>query len=120
MIGGTELRMGEWCEIDFSQKIWEVPPTRMKMRKEHIVPLSNQAIRSLQILKELTGRYRYIFAGRNDVNRPISDASVNMVLKKIGYDKKATGHGFRVCTKTLVVQEEAGMGNVFVYGFSLL
>lgn len=108
----VELRMGEWCEIDFTQKIWEVPPTRMKMRKEHIVPLSDQAIQSLQILKELTGRYRYIFAGRNDVNRPISDASVNMVLKKIGYDKKATGHGFRHTMSTVL--HEQGFNSAWI------
>ena len=59
------------------------------------MPLSRQVKAALLQLKPLTGHYQFIFAGRNDVNKPMSEASINMVLKRIGYDKRATGHGFR-------------------------
>lgn len=91
----VELRMAEWEEIDFDNAVWEIPLSRMKKKKPHLVPLSRQAVEALLKVKQLTGNYKYIFCGRNDVNKPMSEASVNMVLKRIGYDKKATGHGFR-------------------------
>ena len=54
---------------------------------------------------KLTGSYQFIFSGRNDVNKPMSEASVNMVLKRIGYDKRATGHGFRHTMSTILHEQ---------------
>lgn len=87
----VELRLAEWSEIDFDNRIWEMPKTRMKMKRPHIVPLSTQSLSTLRQLEELTGTYQLIFAGRNDVNKAMSAASINMVLKRVGYDKRATG-----------------------------
>lgn len=101
----VELRMAEWDEIDFENAVWEIPQARMKKKRPHLVPLSHQAIDALLKVKQLTGNYRYIFSGRNDVNKPMSEASVNMVLKRIGYDKKATGHGFRHTMSTILHEE---------------
>lgn len=101
----VELRMAEWDEIDFENAVWEIPQARMKKKRPHLVPLSHQAIDALLKVKQHTGNYRYIFSGRNDVNKPMSEASVNMVLKRIGYDKKATGHGFRHTMSTILHEE---------------
>ncbi|HGH8124062.1 TPA: tyrosine-type recombinase/integrase [Enterobacter kobei] len=101
----VELRMAEWSEIDFENHIWEIPKSRMKMRRPHIVPLSAQSLAALRQLKQLTGTYQFIFAGRNDVNKPMSEASINMVIKRIGYDKRATGHGFRHTMSTILHEE---------------
>lgn len=101
----VELRMAEWCEIDFENSLWEIPKNRMKMKRTHLVPLSSQSLQALQQLKQLTGSYQFIFSGRNDVNKPMSEASVNMVLKRIGYDKRATGHGFRHTMSTILHEQ---------------
>lgn len=101
----VELRLAEWREIDFDNRIWEIPKTRMKMKRPHIVPLSAQSLSALRQLGELTGNYQLIFAGRNDVNKPMSEASINMVLKRIGYDKRATGHGFRHTISTILHEQ---------------
>ena len=101
----VELRLAEWHEIDFDNRIWEIPKTRMKMKRPHIVPLSAQSLNALRQLGELTGNYQLIFAGRNDVNKPMSEASINMVLKRIGYDKRATGHGFRHTISTILHEQ---------------
>jgi integrase len=69
------------------------------------VPLSAQSLAALRQLKQLTGTYQFIFAGRNDVNKPMSEASINMVIKRIGYDKRATGHGFRHTMSTILHEE---------------
>lgn len=101
----VELRMAEWDEINFENAIWEIPQARMKKRRPHLVPLSRQAIDALLKVKQLTGNYKYIFSGRNDVNKPMSEASINMVLKRIGYDKRATGHGFRHTMSTILHEQ---------------
>lgn len=96
-----ELRQAEWKEFDFEKGLWEVPKERMKMRRPHLVPLSAQMIDALQQLYTVTGRYNLVFPGRNDITKPMSEASINQVLKRIGYHGKATGHGFRHTMSTI-------------------
>ena len=97
-----ELRQAEWKEFDFEKQLWEVPKERMKMRRPHLVPLSDQVIDALQQLHAITGRYNLVFPGRNDITKPMSEASINQVLKRIGYHGKATGHGFRHTMSTIL------------------
>ena len=44
----VELRMAEWKEFDFDKRVWEVPVERMKMRRPHLVPLSDQVVAALR------------------------------------------------------------------------
>lgn len=80
-----ELRAALWSEFDLDNAIWEIPAERMKMRRSHLVPLSTQALDLLNELKIMTGNYHYVFPGRNDPNKPMSEASINQVIKRIGY-----------------------------------
>ncbi|QQA74750.1 tyrosine-type recombinase/integrase [Pectobacterium parmentieri] len=100
-----ELRQAEWKEFDFEKQLWEVPKERMKMRRPHLVPLSDQVIDALQQLYAVTGRYNLVFPGRNDITKPMSEASINQVLKRIGYHGKATGHGFRHTMSTILHEQ---------------
>ncbi|EOO2544547.1 tyrosine-type recombinase/integrase, partial [Escherichia coli] len=77
----------------------------MKMRRPHLVPLSSQAVDLLNELKIMTGNYRYVFPGRNDPNRPMSEASINQAIKRIGYGGKVTGHGFRHTLSTILHEQ---------------
>lgn len=97
-----ELRAALWAEFDLDNAIWEIPAERMKMRRSHLVPLSVQALDLLNELKIMTGNYRYVFPGRNDPNKPMSEASINQVIKRIGYGGKLTGHGFRHSLSTIL------------------
>jgi integrase len=97
-----ELRHAEWSEIDFDKTQWEIPAAKMKMRRPHIVPLSIQAIDILEQLKPITGQRKYVFHGRNDPNKPMSEAAINQVIKRIGYDSQVTGHGFRHTMRTIL------------------
>lgn len=97
-----ELRAALWSEFDLDNAIWEIPAERMKMRRSHLVPLSTQALDLLNELKIMTGNYRYVFPGRNDPNKPMSEASINQVIKRIGYGGKVTGHGFRHMMSTIL------------------
>lgn len=100
-----ELRLAEWKEFDFDKAIWEVPKERMKMRRAHMVPLSTQVVEALREIQAVTGRYSLVFPGRNDITKPMSEASINQVLKRIGYHGKATGHGFRHTMSTILHEQ---------------
>lgn len=90
-----ELRGAEWAEFDLDAKAWTIPASRMKKRREHIVPLSSQAIEILRRLRELTGDGRFLFANRNDSTKVMSENTILFVLYRIGYRGRMTGHGFR-------------------------
>ncbi|HGE8301160.1 TPA: tyrosine-type recombinase/integrase [Serratia marcescens] len=100
-----ELRQAEWREFDFERRIWEIPVSRMKMRRPHLVPLSEQVLAALREIQTMTGRYNLVFPGRNDITKPMSEASINQVLKRIGYHGKATGHGFRHTMSTILHEQ---------------
>lgn len=107
-----ELRAALWSEFDLDNAIWEIPAERMKMRRAHLVPLSTQALDLLNELKIMTGNYRYVFPGRNDPSKPISEASINQVIKRIGYGGRLTGHGFRHMMSTIL--HESGFDSVWI------
>ncbi|EOZ1497451.1 tyrosine-type recombinase/integrase [Enterobacter hormaechei] len=100
-----ELRGATWQEIDIDAAVWEIPAERMKMRRPHIVPLSLQAQAIIMRIREMTGRYPYIFPGRNDPRKTMSEASINQVFKRIGYAGRVTGHGFRHTMSTILHEQ---------------
>ncbi|MBG6036856.1 tyrosine-type recombinase/integrase [Proteus cibarius] len=108
----VELRLAEWSEFDFDNAIWEIPKERMKKRRPHLVPLSPQVIAILNELKVITGYYPLLFPGRNDVRKPISEASINKVIEKIGYKGRLTGHGFRHMMSTIL--HEKGFDSAWI------
>lgn len=100
-----ELRGARWDEIHFRSKQWRIPAERMKMKEEHIVPLSSQAIDVLKQLKKLTGKYDLIFPGVRSIRRPMSENTLtNAIRKRLGFN--ATAHGFRSTASTAL--NEAG------------
>lgn len=70
-----------------------------------MVPLSDQALKLLEELRVITGGFRFIFPGRNDSRKSMSEASINQVIKKIGYAGRATGHGFRHTLSTILHEQ---------------
>ncbi|MCR4456187.1 MULTISPECIES: tyrosine-type recombinase/integrase [unclassified Pseudescherichia] len=97
-----ELRAALWSEFDLDNAIWEIPAERMKMRRPHLVPLFTQALDLLNELKIMTGNYCYVFPGRNDPNKPMSEAAINQLIKRLGYGGRLTGHGFRHMMSTIL------------------
>jgi len=98
-----ELRNAEWREIDLDEAVWSIPKHKMKMKQDHIVPLSNQAIEILTELKELTGASIYVFPSGRSFARPMSNNAILAALRRMGYDKDTmTGHGFRALARTIL------------------
>ncbi|HEM8505050.1 TPA: tyrosine-type recombinase/integrase [Citrobacter koseri] len=107
-----ELRASEWAEFDLDNDLWQIPKERMKMRRPHLVPLSRQVKSHLLELKEITGWGKYVFPGRNDARKPMSEASINQVIKRIGFAGRVTGHGFRHTMSTVL--HEKGFNSAWI------
>lgn len=108
----SELREAPWAEFDLEHALWTIPAERMKKRREHIVPLSRQAVGLLEELKNLTGAYPLLFPGRNDRTQPRSNMAFNMALRRLGYQGQQTGHGFRHIASTIL--REKGFSRDYV------
>jgi integrase len=114
MVRPGELRLAEWTEFDETNRVWLIPAEKMKMRDDHEVPLSRQALAIVAALKPLTGRGRYLFSYDDDV--PMSDNTLNKALRIMGYDTGPGGdhcaHGFRSTASALLNEEGAFDGDV--------
>jgi integrase len=98
-----EIRRAEWNEIDLHESLWRIPAERMKMRREHLVPLSRQAVSILQELHPLTGSGRYVFPNGRIISRPMSENAITAALRYMGYERgQMTAHGFRTLASTLL------------------
>jgi integrase len=96
------VRWAEWSEIDFETALWTIPAAKMKMRRDHVVPLSRQALEALRELHRMTGRGRYLFPGIGSKQPVISENTINLTLRKIGYRNRLVGHGTRHTASTLL------------------
>jgi len=98
-----ELRHWEWREIDFEKFEWRIPAEKMKMKEQHIVPLSAQVVAILKEIQPVTGHGRYVFPSERGGGRPMSENTVNAAIRRMGYTKEEmTGHGFRSMASTLL------------------
>lgn len=98
----SELREARWDEFDRDAGLWAIPADRMKKRRPHTVPLSSQALEALKQLHVLTGAFPLLFPGRNDRTKPRSNMTFNMALRRMGYEGRQTGHGFRHVASTIL------------------
>ncbi len=98
-----ELRGAEWAEINIERREWRIKAERMKMRTEHIVPLSTQAVDVLKELRLLSGNSRYLFPSIRTLSRNMSENTLNGALRRLGYGSdEMTAHGFRSMASTLL------------------
>ena len=101
-----ELRHMLKEEVDLSNKIWEIPAEKMKMRQAHLVPLSRQAIEVLEQVWPLTPADGFVFPSVRSRTRPMSENTINAALRRLGYTKdEMTGHGFRAMARTLLDEQ---------------
>ena len=101
----TEIRGGEWKEINWQTKTWTIPASRMKRPREHLIPLSDWAMKLLQELHQLTGNGRFMFPNRNTISGYISENTLGNILNRIGYKGIATPHGFRSLASSILNEQ---------------
>ena len=101
-----EIRSACWTEFDLAAKLWRIPAERMKMRTEHVVPLSAQAIAVVESMKLMSGHRDLVFPSPFYPSKPLSENTFNSAMARMGYKYLATAHGFRALFST--VANEAG------------
>ncbi len=90
-----ELVEARWEEIDFEKAMWVIPAQRMKMNLPHIIPLSQQSLAMFRELKEMNSKRGFIFPSYYNPRKYMSKNTMLIAIKRMGYNGKMTGHGFR-------------------------
>lgn len=101
----SELINARWEEFDFDKKQWIIPGARMKMGRDHIVPLSTQSLAILEQMRKLNGNREWVFINQRDPRKPMSNGAILMALQRMGYRGLHTGHGFRALAMTTLMEE---------------
>lgn len=96
-----ELRGARWVEVDLETARWRIPAERMKMRSEHLVPLSRQALAVLKTMQQISGTDPLVFPSPFYPGKPLSENTLNSALARMGYKGVATAHGFRALFSTV-------------------
>jgi integrase len=105
-----ELRHAKWEEFDLDQGVWSIPAAKMKMRRDHNVPLPDQAVVLLKDLRRMSNNGDYLFPSLRTWTRPMSENTLNAALRRMGYSgEEMTAHGFRASFSTLA--NESGLWN---------
>jgi integrase len=106
-----ELRGARWEEFNLEEKLWRIPAHRMKMKTEHLVPLSKQAIRVLEQIRPISGQYDLVFPSERERTDCMSDATLLRAIYRLGYDGKTAGkthcvpHGFRATASSILNEQ---------------
>lgn len=108
MVRPSEAAGTQWCEIDFESKLWTIPAERMKKKREHIVPLTDQALAILERMKPISGHREHVFPSERNPRSHTSENTPNMVIKRLANEKykgKLVAHGFRSLASTTLNEQ---------------
>jgi integrase len=100
-----ELRGAKWDEFNIVKAEWRIPAERMKMKEEHIVPLSAQALALLEEIKVYSSDAEYVFPQQQRRNKIMSENTLLYALYRMGYHSRATAHGFRSTASTALNEQ---------------
>lgn len=99
-----ELRQSKWEEFDLIERLWMIPAGRMKAKRPHVVPLSDQATAILEELRKVH-ESEYLFPSPVSATRCLSDNGILSAIRRMGYtSEEMTGHGFRAMASTNLEQ----------------
>ena len=105
MVRPMESAGTRWEEINFDDNTWTIPPQRMKKKREHIVPLSPQALTLLAVMQPISGHREYVFPSQREPSRHANEGSPNVALKRMGFKDILTAHGMRALASTTLNEE---------------
>lgn len=101
----AEAAEARWDEINIETKEWKIPAARMKMNREHIVPLSDTALAILELMKPLSSNREFIFPSRIKPTQPMNSQTVNAALKRAGFGGVLVSHGLRSIASTTLNEQ---------------
>lgn len=106
-----EIRAAAWTEfesLDGDAPVWRVPAARMKMKREHLVPLSRQAVEVLNVARTITGRCPLVFPNTRFAHRPMSENAIGYLLNRAGYHHRHVPHGWRATFSSVMNERFRG------------
>jgi integrase len=103
----TEVREADWSEFDLDAGRWIIPATRMKLKREHWVPLAPQVVALLRVHAGVVGDCGWLFPGQR-YGKPLSEATLGASLETLGFKGRHTPHGFRAMART-ILEEHLGV-----------
>lgn len=98
----AEAATSRWADIDFEKKIWTIPAERMKKRRMHIIPLTEQALALLEAIKPYSGHREYVFPADREPRTHCNSQTANMALKRMGFEGRLVSHGMRSMASTIL------------------
>ncbi|WP_033062892.1 integrase domain-containing protein [Pseudomonas sp. CFII68] len=98
----AEAATARWVDIDFDKRIWTIPPERMKKRRPHTIPLTEQALALLEALKPHSGHREYVFPADRNPRTHANSQTANMALKRMGFQDRLVSHGMRSMASTIL------------------
>jgi integrase len=96
----SEIKKATWSEIEWGSNLWRVPVERMKKRRVHLVPLSDQVTLLLKKLNGITGHQPLLFPNTRSPKQPMNKGTINAALAFMGYAGRLSGHAFRNTAST--------------------
>ena len=101
----NETSEARWEEIDFVNRMWIIPAYRMKMKREHRVPLTEQSLKILQHMQTISRNSEFIFVSPRYNNQPANSQTANMALKRMGFKGRLVSHGLRALASTTLNEQ---------------
>ncbi|MFT6201774.1 MAG: integrase [Granulosicoccus sp.] len=101
----SEAAGAKWEEIDRDNKLWHIPEERMKKRRTHTIPLSEQAIALLDVMQSISGHREYVFPADRDPKKHIHEQTANMALTRMGFKGRLVAHGLRSIASTTLNEQ---------------
>ncbi len=100
-----EASGARWDEINWDDKVWTIPAERMKKRREHRIPLTEQMFELLEVIKPISGHREFIFPSDRDPKKPCNSQTANMALKRMGFAGRLVSHGLRSLASTTLNEQ---------------
>ncbi len=101
----AEASGARWDEIDWEEKVWIIPAERMKKRREHRIPLTEQTLALLEVMKPISGNRDFVFPSDRDPKKPCNSQTANMALKRMGFAGRLVSHGLRSLASTTLNEQ---------------
>ena len=102
LLRANEVAAAEWSEIDLEKRVWTIPAERMKARRPHSIYLKDQALEIFKGMQPQTGKYKYVFTGRDSKQKPLAIATFRQLLYKNGWARTYSPHGTRTTGSTML------------------
>lgn len=105
MVRPSEAAGAKWEEIDTENNMWIIPAERMKMKIQHAVPLTNQTLAILEMMRPLSEHKPHIFPSDRKHIEQSNPQTANKALQRMGFKGRLVAHGMRSIASTILNEQ---------------